>query len=159
MSSALLTEPASTMRIARPVSMLPSNDLDTHVTTRPVSMVSTVSAPASARGSRSAVNQYKCVVVGDGGVGKTSMLLRFVQGDFSTEYQPTHFDSFTGKQSTDLNSQQVNNFRTLPALHVSHVHTSIALLVNNLRTATSLQVNNRHTSTALQLNNLHNSQT
>ncbi|KAK3776606.1 hypothetical protein RRG08_063310 [Elysia crispata] len=95
MSSALLTEPASTMRIARPVSMLPSNDLDTHVTTRPVSMVSTVSAPASARGSRSAVNQYKCVVVGDGGVGKTSMLLRFVQGDFSTEYQPTHFDSFT----------------------------------------------------------------
>ncbi|XP_012945661.1 cell division control protein 42 homolog [Aplysia californica] len=40
-------------------------------------------------------HHYKCVVVGDGGVGKTSMLLRFVQGDFLTEYTPTDFDTFT----------------------------------------------------------------
>ncbi|XP_059170766.1 cdc42 homolog [Physella acuta] len=47
------------------------------------------------RSGRLDPNQYKCVVVGDGGVGKTSMLLRYVQGDFLTEYSPTHFDSFT----------------------------------------------------------------
>lgn len=96
MTSNLLSEPAVSMRHGRPVSLAPPNDLDAaHVTTRPVSVVSTMSAPASARGSRCAVNQYKCVVVGDGGVGKTSMLLRFVQGDFFEDYQPTHFDSFT----------------------------------------------------------------
>ncbi|RUS86551.1 hypothetical protein EGW08_005690 [Elysia chlorotica] len=95
-SSTLSPDPAATMRNARPVSMMPGSELESpHACTRPVSMVSTVSAPASARGSRAAVNQYKCVVVGDGGVGKTSMLLRFVQGDFSSDYQPTHFDSFT----------------------------------------------------------------
>ncbi|XP_012939421.1 cdc42 homolog [Aplysia californica] len=37
----------------------------------------------------------KCVVVGDGGVGKTSMLVRFVQGHFHTEYSPTDFDTFS----------------------------------------------------------------
>ncbi|KAH9488048.1 Rho GTPase [Bulinus truncatus] len=41
------------------------------------------------------VKSYKCVVVGDGAVGKTSMLLRFVHGDFLTVYSPTHYDSFT----------------------------------------------------------------
>ncbi|GFO13254.1 cell division control protein 42 homolog [Plakobranchus ocellatus] len=98
MNDNLLRVPSATMRNPRPVSMdlLSATDVDHKVTTRPVSAASsTMSAPASARGSRCPVNQYKCVVVGDGGVGKTSMLVRFVQGDFFTEYQPTDFDSFT----------------------------------------------------------------
>lgn len=45
----------------------------------------------------SMASMLRCVTVGDGAVGKTSMLLSYSQGGFPEEYVPTILDQYVGK--------------------------------------------------------------
>ena len=43
----------------------------------------------------------KCIVVGDGAVGKTCLLTTYAEGHFPSEYVPTAFDHFEAQLVVD----------------------------------------------------------
>lgn len=56
--------------------------------------------PLSAKRRRSGSapeRKVNCVLVGDGAVGKTSLIVSYTTNGYPTEYVPTAFDNFTGK--------------------------------------------------------------
>jgi len=69
----------------------------------PAPAVAPVPAPTSARSTSGIVgsNEYKVVVVGSGGVGKSALTISFVQNHFIEEYDPTIEDSYRKQVTVD----------------------------------------------------------
>lgn len=64
--------------------------------------------PASARRRRSGSvpeRRVNCVMVGDGAVGKSSLIVSYTTNGYPAEYVPTAFDNFTGNLQRDHYAQ------------------------------------------------------
>ncbi len=53
---------------------------------------------------RTAMREYKIVVLGSGGVGKSALTVQFVQGIFVEKYDPTIEDSY--RKQVEVDGQQ-----------------------------------------------------
>ena len=62
------------------------------------------SSSNSSPNSRTAMREYKIVVLGSGGVGKSALTVQFVQGIFVEKYDPTIEDSY--RKQVEVDGQQ-----------------------------------------------------
>ncbi|XP_059469399.1 ras-related protein ced-10-like [Neocloeon triangulifer] len=80
-----------------------------------VSRVESTASAANSTSSKIAIEDersIKCVVVGDGTVGKTSLLISYTSNRFPTEYVPTIFDNYTADVVIDGENHKIGLFDT-----------------------------------------------
>ena len=89
--------------------------------------------------------QLKVVVVGDGSVGKTSLLITYSTDSFPDEYIPTIFDNYTFKRKFKDKFVELNLWDTAGTVDHDHLRpmaypqTDVFLLCFDLTSKTSLE--------------------
>lgn len=63
--------------------------------------------------------KIKCVLLGDGAVGKTSLITAYAQDEFHDQYRPTAFDTFNGKHNGLFFFSSSTKYTTLRITHLS----------------------------------------
>lgn len=85
------------------------------------------------------MREYKIVVLGSGGVGKSALTVQFVQGIFVEKYDPTIEDSYRKQVEVDgqqcmleiLDTAGTVSITPAIALHMKSVFVRIALYIPN----------------------------
>ncbi|KAK7804986.1 hypothetical protein U0070_025508 [Myodes glareolus] len=69
-------------------------------------------APVPAAAPSSARKELKIVIVGDGGCGKTSLLMVYCQGSFPEHYAPSVFEKYTASVTVGNKEVTLNLYDT-----------------------------------------------
>lgn len=67
-------------------------------------------------------SSHRLVLLGNGGVGKSSLTVRFVQGDFHSSYDPTIEDSYTFETAVDGVAQSLEIMDTAGSEQFGAMH-------------------------------------
>ena len=62
----------------------------------------------SSAAMKRSIPNVKCVIVGDGAVGKTSLLWTYSLNKFPEEYEPTVFDNYSCAVTVDVRELRVS---------------------------------------------------